>query len=71
MRTDLRVRCPKCGYTDVKRVSRNRVPRTWRNYWCRILAVPSYRCPECRTKFFSLGHLHKEAAEPGAASHPS
>jgi predicted RNA-binding Zn-ribbon protein involved in translation (DUF1610 family) len=47
-------RCPKCGFTDVELVSKNRVPRLWANYWCRIAGIPSYRCPECRTKYFSI-----------------
>lgn len=46
--------CPNCGFTGINRVSKDRVPRRCRNYWCRIIGVPSYRCPECRTKFFSI-----------------
>jgi hypothetical protein len=46
--------CPNCGFDEVNPVSKDRVPRRLANYWCRILGIPSYRCPECRTKFFSI-----------------
>jgi DNA-directed RNA polymerase subunit RPC12/RpoP len=59
---DLRLKCPNCGFSEVNRVATNRVPRRWTNFWCRLTSVPAYRCPECRTKFFSLRFLRKSTA---------
>jgi DNA-directed RNA polymerase subunit RPC12/RpoP len=55
-------RCPRCGFTEVNPVSKDRVPRSLANYWCRIVGIPSYRCPECRTKFFSIRPRKKTPA---------
>jgi DNA-directed RNA polymerase subunit RPC12/RpoP len=46
--------CPHCGSIEITRISKNHVPPTLFNAPCRWLSVPSYRCPECRTKFFSI-----------------
>ena len=53
-RVDRWTSCPNCSFTEVNPVNKDRVPRSWANYWCRIVGIPSYRCPECRTKYFSV-----------------
>jgi len=55
--------CPRCGFTEVNPVSKDRVPRSFSNFWCRMVGVPSYRCPECRTKYFSI-RPRKKAVPP-------
>ena len=46
--------CPRCTFTGVEKVSKDRVPHILRNVLWRLLDIPAYRCPECRTKFFSI-----------------
>ena len=46
--------CPRCTFPGVEKVSKNRVPHILRNVLWRLLDIPAYRCPECRTKFFSI-----------------
>lgn len=46
--------CPRCGFTGVNRIPRDKVPSTWGNLMLRALPVSGYRCPECRKRFFDL-----------------
>jgi len=59
-RLDRWLHCPRCGNRSVESVPSYRVPRSGLSYCWRVLALPSYRCPECRTKFFSIRPKREE-----------
>ena len=58
--------CPRCGFSGVSRIARSKVPHTWANLPWRVLPVFSYRCPECRKRFFD----YRPAQPKEAGQHP-
>jgi len=55
--------CPRCGFTGVNRIARQKVPSTWKNFPWRVLSVSAYRCPECRNLFFDYRPQRPKEAE--------
>jgi hypothetical protein len=46
--------CPRCGFTGVTRIARNKVPFSWGNLFWKMAPAYAYRCPECRKRFFDF-----------------
>ena len=55
--------CPRCTFSGVNRITRDKVPRTWANLPWRLLPIFAYRCPECRKRFFDYRPARPKEAE--------
>lgn len=61
--------CRHCGNLDLQRVARELVDRSPFRWFGRLFRLRSYRCGQCRRRFFSmLPHRHIVPLEDESAS---